>query len=396
MADEKETLIRALRNIPFLRDLAEDDIRIIADRMSRISVSAGTIFFQAEDMAEALYVVAAGEVEMLSAQGAPLAVLGPGSFMGELSLLAHRPYGVTARALTDVSLWELRRDVLEGLMEDHPNIAMAITRALVRRARPHVPTPTLAALSRMPLFEGLSESALQDIANHLQVVQYEPNAVIYEPGEPATALYLVAEGEVSVRRVEGNTAVELYRARANDFFGEEEALAGDARANAAVALTPTTCWVLPAADLDALVNRHPRLGLNMARLTAARLVTEHPVGPAQTAQFQAPVLVRKARPRRRHWPSPLGWLRRLDRGTRWRLAALTALVLWLVAVALPWTAWQTVQESQMYAQSNPADLSKTVIGNSPAGVSLATDLELAYPTPTYTPVPTATPVPTQP
>jgi len=386
-----ETLVAYLRNIPFLSDLGEADLQAIAQKMHLKDAAAGTFLFQAEDTAEALYVVHSGEVEIVDARGVALAVLRPGSFTGELSLLAQRPYGVTARALTDVSLWELRREALEAVMNERPAVAMAITRALIRRARPQAAPPSLSMLSRVPLFEGLSESALADILQHVQVVQYEANAVIYEPGEPATALYIVGEGEVSIRRVEEGTAVELYRARSLDFFGEEEALAGDNRVTAAVAVTTTTCWLLPAIELDALVARHPRLGMNMARLTAARLVSERPVGPATTSQFQVPALARQIpRRERRGWFS---WLRQMDRGTRWRLALLTALVIWLVGVAVPWTAWRTMQQSQLYAQTNADEWGSTVIGNSPAGVSLASDLELAYPTPTYTPIPTATPTP---
>ncbi len=386
-----ETLIAYLRNIPFLSDLSEEDLRALAQRMTLKTATAGTLLFQAEDTANALYVVHAGEVEIVDARGVSLAVLRPGSFTGELSLLAQRPYGVTARALTEVSLWELRREALEAVMNERPAVAMAITRALIRRARPQATPPSLSTLSQVPLFEGLAESDLADILQHLQVVQYDANAVIYEPGEPATALFIVGEGEVSIRRLESGTAVELYRARALEFFGEEEALAGENRLTAAVAVEPTTCWLLPAIELDNLVSRHPRLGMNIARLTAARLVSERPVGPATTSQFQVPALARQIPQReRREW---FGWLRRLDRGTRRRLALLAVLVLWLVGVAVPWTAWRTMQQSQMYSQVNLGEWGRTIVGNSPAGVSLATELELAYPTPTYTPAPTPTPTP---
>lgn len=385
---DRAQLASYLRSVPVFSDLSDADLHALAGAFRPRSVGAGQFVFRAGDAGKAMYVVASGEVELLDSEGNVFSVLRPGAFVGEQNVLAETPYEVSARASKETSLWVLDRQGLEAVMMERPKVGLAVTKALVRRthARPAQPSP--ATLGNTPLFKGLTVEALAEIASMLRVVSYAANAVVYRRGDPAQAVYIVADGEVSVR--EGDEeAPELYRARPFDCLGLAEALAGEPHAHAAVAVKPSVCWMLPAAALETLVERFPQVGVNVNRLVAAELVTEERVLHAARPEFQAPVPVAKPAAER---PARFAWWQQLHPGLRWRLAVLAVLLVWL-AVAISWTITTSARQSQMYASIDPAAWGKTIVGNSPAGVSVADEVQLAYPTPTATPIPTPTPLP---
>lgn len=384
MSDERAVLITYLKSVPFLRDLAPEDLDAIAEHMEEATFLENALIFDVNDPADAMYIIKSGEVEVLTEDGDPVAIVGAGSFLGEVGLLTGKPRRVKARALTSTVLWVLSRDMLEALAEERPSLSLGLARAMARRSRETPARPSVADLQLLPLFAGMTPDQLEDIASHLVPYRFEEGTFVYRPNTPAGELYIVAEGEVSVQRPGSSEAVELYRARSGDVFGEEEVLAGQPRSAAAVALTPALCWGLAGNTLEELVGRYPRLGFNLARVTATRVLTERPALPARVPP----------RPKRRAAPRPglFAWYRHLDASARARLIALAVLLAWLVGVALPFTVREAVRQGRMYANVQAADQNKTVvIGNSPAGVPLATGLELAYPTPTPTPPATPTP-----
>jgi NTE family protein len=121
-----------LRAIPFFRALPGDDVRALATSLEAEDVAAGDTVFREGDAATALYLVERGTVEVRR-NGEPLAVLGAGSFVGELGLLLGAPRSADLVAATDARLWALRRAAVDDLLERHPSIAVELSRELGRR-----------------------------------------------------------------------------------------------------------------------------------------------------------------------------------------------------------------------------------------------------------------------
>ncbi len=57
----------------------------------------------------------------------------PGSFFGELSLLAQKPRSATVTALGQSEVVELRRDLLEEIMERYPSVRARLEEEAARR-----------------------------------------------------------------------------------------------------------------------------------------------------------------------------------------------------------------------------------------------------------------------
>lgn len=121
-----------MRAVPFFRGLPGDDVRALAASLLGEDHLAGSVVFHAGDAAEAMYLVDTGLVEVRS-NGEPLAVLGPGSFVGELGLLLGEPRSADLVAVADTRLFALRRSAVDRLLEQHPALSLELSRELGRR-----------------------------------------------------------------------------------------------------------------------------------------------------------------------------------------------------------------------------------------------------------------------
>jgi len=133
-AGSPEELEARLRSIPFFRNLPGGALGAVAARLRLEHHRRGEVVFHQGDPGETMYLVMSGQVEVLAgADQAPLAALGPGSFVGELALLLGEPRSATLRVAADSWLWALRRADLEALLAEHPVIGVELSRELGRR-----------------------------------------------------------------------------------------------------------------------------------------------------------------------------------------------------------------------------------------------------------------------
>jgi NTE family protein len=133
-------LEQRLRAIPFFRNLPADALEAITTGLQLESYERGTVVFRKGDPSDAMYLVESGQVDVIldggsvvEASDEPLASLGPGSFVGELGLLLDEPRSATLVVINDAELWALRRTELDALLEQHPAVAIDVTRELGRR-----------------------------------------------------------------------------------------------------------------------------------------------------------------------------------------------------------------------------------------------------------------------
>jgi CRP-like cAMP-binding protein len=98
--------------------------------------AAGDVIYEAGDASRVLYVIQAGQVELVrdGADG-PRSVArhGPGEFFGEMGVLAGRPRSLRAVAASASRLLELDRDTFESMCVERPEIALRMIRRLAAR-----------------------------------------------------------------------------------------------------------------------------------------------------------------------------------------------------------------------------------------------------------------------
>jgi len=102
--------------------------------------SEGTMLFFEGDLSEKFSIILDGKVEIIKALGKPeerlLSVMGPGEFLGEMSLLnPDQKRTATARAACETSLLEITKTEFETLLSRQPKFALRLMQEMSQRTR---------------------------------------------------------------------------------------------------------------------------------------------------------------------------------------------------------------------------------------------------------------------
>lgn len=100
---------------------------------SYVEVPAGIAVFKEGEVGGEVYLIESGKVELIPHGSAALATLGPGDFLGEMSLLDNQPHIVTALAKTKVRLLRIENAVLADVLNQNGAIGVALLRQLAAR-----------------------------------------------------------------------------------------------------------------------------------------------------------------------------------------------------------------------------------------------------------------------
>jgi CRP-like cAMP-binding protein len=129
----------ALRNVPLFRQVADADLRALAQLARERQYPKGSLILSQGDAGEALFLISNGQVKVgvVAEDGREviLSVLGPGSFFGEMALLDDEPRSAHVTAMDDTTLLQLRRDDFRSRLSSAPELAVALLRELTRRLR---------------------------------------------------------------------------------------------------------------------------------------------------------------------------------------------------------------------------------------------------------------------
>ncbi len=118
-----------------------------------------------------------------------------------------------------------------------------------------------AALSAVPLFQGISEESLARLVAVTGEQSFAPGHLIVLQGQVGSGLYVILDGTVSI--VLGST--ELTTLGPGEFFGELSVIDQQPRNASVQAVTPVRCLALASWDLLQLLEADNALALNLIR-----------------------------------------------------------------------------------------------------------------------------------
>jgi CRP-like cAMP-binding protein len=137
MADDT---ISTLRTIPLFEELDEQALEHLAAITAVIDVPKGSVLIERGQPGSGMFVILEGEAEVELPHRR--IDLGPGQFVGELSLLSDHPARVArVRALSDVRCLAIGRLAFAELLKDHPAVALPMLSTLARRLQDLVEHP---------------------------------------------------------------------------------------------------------------------------------------------------------------------------------------------------------------------------------------------------------------
>jgi len=143
--------------------------------------------------------------------------LGPGEIFGEIGALNGWPQSVTARAVTDCTLVQIRVPALREMKKGSTAFNDRIDKTY--RAR------TLTTqLRSTPLFYGTSEDFTDALAQKVALVSCSPAEVVAREGDAVDALYLVRSGFLQLSQQMGEGDMVVTYLGKGMTFGEVELL----------------------------------------------------------------------------------------------------------------------------------------------------------------------------
>ena len=100
----------------------------------RATFNAGDVIFQAGEPADVMYVVQAGQVDIV-AKGEVINTLGEGEFFGEMALIDHSPRSASAVAQTACTITRVDETSFVFSLQNNPYFALQLLRTLADRIR---------------------------------------------------------------------------------------------------------------------------------------------------------------------------------------------------------------------------------------------------------------------
>ena len=144
--------------------------------------------------------------------------------------------------------------------------------AAVKEERESSPAPIIP---RLALFSELSRNALRALIEAFDVRVVPAGGVIIEEGAPGSEAFIVARGELEVRRAspeEGQPPVVLARLQSGQVFGEMAIVSRSPRAASVIASRPSLVLAAPVEVLDDVARREPQVGEQLAKFCRDRML----------------------------------------------------------------------------------------------------------------------------
>jgi HEAT repeat protein len=125
-----------LREVPIFRLLEPEDLEQIANLAGERLHPAGEYLCREGDLGDELFVLVEGAVEVSKqADGSArvLRTLHAGEHLGELAILREQPRSASVRALSETRTLVLTGDALRSILEDRPEVGLAMLESLAER-----------------------------------------------------------------------------------------------------------------------------------------------------------------------------------------------------------------------------------------------------------------------
>ncbi|XP_042033507.1 protein phosphatase 2C and cyclic nucleotide-binding/kinase domain-containing protein-like [Salvia splendens] len=267
--EDEAQIEQALRDHFLFRKLTNSQCQVLLECMQRIEVGAGDIVMKQGGEGDCFYVVGDGEFEVLATQeekdGNATRVLQRYtaeklSSFGELALMYNKPLQASVQAVTNGTLWALKREDFRGiLMSKFSNLS------------------SLKLLRSVDLLARLTILQLSNIADSLLEVSFCDGQKIVDKNEDLLGLYVIQKGVIKITcecevdllqsvslssligpKQDDGVSVKSFEKNEGSYFGEWTLLGEHITSLSAIAVGDVVCSIVTKEKFDSVVGESVR------------------------------------------------------------------------------------------------------------------------------------------
>jgi len=249
--------VRTLPSIPFLGDLEADAFADIIERMKLIRARPGDWIIRQGARGESMFVITSGQVRVLKRIDEKrmwqVALLGEGSFFGEMAVLRGGKRSASVQAVRPTELLEITREMLDELIARYPAVEDILDNFMTQRLLRNV-------MNTSPIFKPFDVPERVHIIERFVIRPVTAGEILIQQDQESDGLFVALRGEFKVfRAMEDGKEVEVGQLREGDVFGEISCLKKHPATASVRASGPGVVLRLPREDFDELVMGHPQI-----------------------------------------------------------------------------------------------------------------------------------------
>jgi CRP-like cAMP-binding protein len=130
----KSSKLEHLATVPLFEGCSRKELQSIAKAGDEVTMTAGTVIVEQGQLGREAFIVLDGRVSVKRG-GRKIVTLGPGTVVGELSLLDHGPRTATVVCDSECTLFVIDQRHFRGVLEHTPAIAMKLLATLASNIR---------------------------------------------------------------------------------------------------------------------------------------------------------------------------------------------------------------------------------------------------------------------
>lgn len=132
--------------------------------------------------------------------------------------------------------------------------------------------PELPRLSRLALFAGVSQEGVEAAREAVRTERFAKHATVFRQGDKARRAYALDAGSIRIVQTgsDGGQAIVRFIAP-GEMFGSVPLFTDRSFPADAIAAEPSLVLSWSEADLSLLIERHPRIAINIIRIIGSRL-----------------------------------------------------------------------------------------------------------------------------
>jgi len=130
-----------LHKVSFFEGFSQDDLARVAELAEEVIAEKGAVLIDQGRVGLECFVILSGEAGVFVA-GEHVATNGPGTMVGEMALIEHRPRNATVVAETPMRLIAFDNKAFKALLEEMPKAHDRVMELLAERLRMNAAGPT--------------------------------------------------------------------------------------------------------------------------------------------------------------------------------------------------------------------------------------------------------------